>query len=135
MANNCVISETLRQELNVTNGLPFVFHINSRDSADNSRIEGGEQFRVRTTMLEASDAPADLQARFGNPYVSKEMAVNATLFPVCGKDMDSYGQQITAYCDPFPYRVSQYGTLPGAEHARNDLESCCYGYDCYAAIR
>lgn len=126
---NCVISDTLRQELNVTNGLPFVFHINSRDSADNSRIEGGEQFRVRTTMLEASDAPADLQARFGNPYVSKEMAVNATLFPVCGKDKYSDGRQITAYCDPFPYRVSQYGTLPGAEHVRDDLESCCYGYD------
>ena len=55
--SNCIVSESLDKKLNVTLGMPLVFHINTRDSADNARIEGGEIFRVRTTLEEAFEEP------------------------------------------------------------------------------
>ena len=134
--SNCIVSESLDKKLNVTLGMPLVFHINTRDSADNARIEGGEIFRVRTTLEEAFEAPDDIQSKWGS-YGSAASALNpqrpagATVeeYPICGVDKDEDGNQIYALCHPFPGRRSQYGPLPGAEHAEDDIVSCCYGYD------
>ena len=136
---NCVVSDTLRKELNVTMGMPLVFHINSRDSADNARIEGGELFRVRVTFIDAWGATADLQGQYGS-YMS---AVEAILpvrpegltiheWPICGVDFDTSSGvdvQITALCSGLTSRASQYGSLPPAEHVRENILGCCYGFD------